>query len=720
MKSFTLSIAEGFREKQYNCIYSKEASISSIEDFKNAVQFDHLPPALKNNYRDDTNFIQADCVIVDFDNTHSDNPEKWITPEKLAERLPNVAFAYSYSRNHMKEKEGRTPRPKWHAVFPLSEVIKDIDIFRQLQSDICKLITEADTGAKGATHFFYGVENPECGYHEGNLCLDEYLAAHAENIFTDSTGNNDKAKTDKAGKGEVIRELPSFKDKHMGEDSPYYGYFAFIANPQMLINEGGRHKFLRSVAVGALCNEDLASARQTYEKACSQCRPPHDKKDIARIWSDAKQYAEKQKAASTDNSKGRQKKYHLSQANIEKCLAYYNITIKFNVITKRSEISDLPAQAKGIPSAYATLSPYERAKQNEELLRLFLTPILKEYYTFSEGYLADSLRAITKLNCYNPVLDMLTATQWDGKNRLDTLCTALGIFSADDNNDTCSDEAIYYATFVRKWLHQSIAMALNDEGKRLPAFSLVLQGPQGAGKTNFFRRLAIRPEWFREGAFIDMRNKDTIIQATSAWICELGELDATLKREQSDLKSFLTTPMDRYRLPYGRTFDDIERRTSFCATVNPEQVHRDDTGSRRFVYVHINDIDKHFIFEVMTPEWVAQLWRQVYDLYYLRAPEGYYLDAEELAFLERHNAAFRDMLPAETELRDGVDWEDTGTLDWRKASDVMRMLKLERYGAKKVSKALQAIIKEYPHCKYSNTRDRSLFLMPKPQDLTKD
>ena len=92
-------------------------------------------------------------------------------------------------------------------------------------------------------------------------------------------------------------------------------------------------------------------------------------------------------------------------------------------------------------------------------------------------------------------------------------------------------------------------MALNDDGSLGNEFVLVLQGKQGIGKTSFFRKLAVYPEWFREGANIDMQNKDSIMEATNVLIAELGELEATINRQQPSLKAFLTRTFDTFRAP---------------------------------------------------------------------------------------------------------------------------------------------------------------------------
>ena len=55
----------------------------------------------------------------DCDNDHSDNPEEWITPNRVKEAFPNVAFAIHYSRSNNKSKNGKPARPKFHVLFPI-------------------------------------------------------------------------------------------------------------------------------------------------------------------------------------------------------------------------------------------------------------------------------------------------------------------------------------------------------------------------------------------------------------------------------------------------------------------------------------------------------------------------------------------------------------------------------------------------------------------------
>lgn len=244
------------------------------------------------------------------------------------------------------------------------------------------------------------------------------------------------------------------------------------------------------------------------------------------------------------------------------------------------------------------------------------------------------------------MLDMLRDTEWDGENRLPILLNVLNI-----------DGGSFYALLVRKWLIQCVALVHNTVPGYLEAAEgvLTLQGDQGIGKTMLFRKLAVKPEWFAEGITLDMKNKDSIIQATGVWIAELGELESTLKKEQASLKSFITQKVDSIRAPYASEKVDRPRHTSFGATVNPIQFLKDDTGDRRFWVVPVESIDLDKLLK-LEPEWFAQLWAEVY-IWWMRNPQGFRLSYLEREHLNELNQQFREMLPGEMELREAFDYD---------------------------------------------------------------
>lgn len=88
----------------------------------------------KDGYRKASNYIQADCILADIDNLHSENESEWITIEDVKKTLPDVVFYYYPSRNHMKSKNGKLPRPKYHLIFP-THILETASEYSELEKN---------------------------------------------------------------------------------------------------------------------------------------------------------------------------------------------------------------------------------------------------------------------------------------------------------------------------------------------------------------------------------------------------------------------------------------------------------------------------------------------------------------------------------------------------------------------------------------------------------
>lgn len=304
---------------------------------------------------------------------------------------------------------------------------------------------------------------------------------------------------------------------------------------------------------------------------------------------------------------------------------------------------------------------------------------------------------------YNPVEEYLCNLAWDGKNRLPCLYDILNI-----------GQHTTYQTYVKKWLWQCVALAMNDETAPVGAEGvLVLLGAQGAGKTSFFRKLCPNPRWFAEGCSLDTTDKDSMIRALGSWICELGELDATTKKEQPALKAFLTAAEDRIRLPYDISPTRTPRRTSFCGTVNDETFLRDSTGSRRYWTIPVETIDKRAVFSLTHAD-VDQIWAQMFEAWKVN-PNGFRLTDTELAQLQTSNEQFTAPLPYETELRELFDLSmPVDSWEWWSAGELNKfgLLLFGRGDAVKVGKALAKCARQFRAGGYIDRERRTVHGVP--------
>ena len=70
---------------QDNCTYPHRHEIVDVASLAKAVRRDHVCAKYKNCYRGKDNFIVSNCVVMDVDNDHTEDPAGWITPEALVE-----------------------------------------------------------------------------------------------------------------------------------------------------------------------------------------------------------------------------------------------------------------------------------------------------------------------------------------------------------------------------------------------------------------------------------------------------------------------------------------------------------------------------------------------------------------------------------------------------------------------------------------------------------
>ena len=87
-----------------NCSYPNKCEITDTASLANAVAHDYVCAEYKGSYRSNDNFLNSDCLPMECDNDHSDDPRDWKTPADVASAFPGVSFAVHYSRNHMKVK----------------------------------------------------------------------------------------------------------------------------------------------------------------------------------------------------------------------------------------------------------------------------------------------------------------------------------------------------------------------------------------------------------------------------------------------------------------------------------------------------------------------------------------------------------------------------------------------------------------------------------------
>lgn len=84
---FTLYSAD-FINAPSNCSYPHKFEVTDSANFADAVSRDYVCAEYMNNYRNGDNFLGSDCLPVDCDNDHSENPANWVTPADVQAAFP--------------------------------------------------------------------------------------------------------------------------------------------------------------------------------------------------------------------------------------------------------------------------------------------------------------------------------------------------------------------------------------------------------------------------------------------------------------------------------------------------------------------------------------------------------------------------------------------------------------------------------------------------------
>lgn len=255
------------------------------------------------------------------------------------------------------------------------------------------------------------------------------------------------------------------------------------------------------------------------------------------------------------------------------------------------------------------------------------------YGIWSPAKFKDALLAVVSSDrIYHPIKEYFSALAWDGTKRVDTLL--IDYFGAEDTP--------YTRAVIRKTLVAAVARIF-EPGIKFDSI-LVLNGPQGMGKSTFFSLLGMK--WFSDSLSIsDMRDKTAAEKLLGNWILEISEMNGIRKMEVEVVKSFVTRQDDKFRQAYGVNVESHPRKCIIVGSTNSEGGFlRDVTGNRRFWPVHCPGTGKYHPWELKE---VDQVWAEAIQLY---------RDGEEL-FLKGSEAeeAYRMQQDAmESDDREGI------------------------------------------------------------------
>ena len=223
-----------------NAYYPVKADVNTLDDFKKVISYDHVCAEYVGNHRKKDKFRFSNVCPMDCDNTHSDNPADWYTREKLLEIFKDINVLISYSRNHMKPKQGKAERPRLHVYFPIHGM-SDGRRYAKLKEELQKQYPFFDKEALGESRFMYYTDSDDAVWHNGGKNIDQVI---------------------------------DFEDVDID-----------------IIPEGSRNTRMHKIACNILVRYgDSPETYQRFREEASQCEPPLPDSELGTIWRSAARF----------------------------------------------------------------------------------------------------------------------------------------------------------------------------------------------------------------------------------------------------------------------------------------------------------------------------------------------------------------------------------------------------------------------------------------------
>ena len=229
------------------------------------------------------------------------------------------------------------------------------------------------------------------------------------------------------------------------------------------------------------------------------------------------------------------------------------------------------------------------------------------YGLTSEKKMTAALSIVANENCYHPIQDVLNGLVWDGTPRIRScLHHFLG-----------ADESDYVEEMLKHFLLGAIRRVFRPGSKYEEMLCLV--GGQGAGKSSFFRLLAIRDEWFSD----DLKKLDddrVYLKLQGHWIIEMSEMLATSSAKSiEEIRSFISRQKETYRTPYEAQPKDRLRQCVFGGSSNTlDFLPLDRAGNRRFlpIMIYPENAEVHILEdEDASRAYLLQVWAEAMSIY---------------------------------------------------------------------------------------------------------
>ena len=272
--------------------------------------------------------------------------------------------------------------------------------------------------------------------------------------------------------------------------------------------------------------------------------------------------------------------------------------LQHNEVLGRTELNGRPMDDKFFNSIFIKLQRLDNKVQQKSLGIVLESDYMPSFNPLKDFYNKHHNDPVD-YNCGNI------------KKLADSLISKAGQYVDEDGIDQF--DSTIKLEMVMKWM----CGIPNTIYKEHSPLMLVLTGPVGCGKTEFFRQLFPKPfsTYYNESKLDD--KKDSEIALCEALIIMDDECSGKSMRESNLLKVLTSKQYFHVRRPYDRYAKTLRRLAILAATSNNDAVISDMTGdNRRILPIKIEQVDfdlYNSIDKVKLAMEVYHLWQSGYD-----------------------------------------------------------------------------------------------------------
>ena len=214
----------------------------------------------------------------------------------------------------------------------------------------------------------------------------------------------------------------------------------------------------------------------------------------------------------------------------------------------------------------------------------------------------DKVVEIAKRNRFDALNGYLSEAipQWDGVPRVSSF---FSVYCDAEMTEWTANVALYM--FTALWARAS---CIDPDGIKAD-ITPVLVGKQGTGKSTLARILALSDKWCGDLDF-SLSGPDRARAIRRKVVVEIPELGGMRKREQNEVKAYMTQKTDEWTPKFVEHARVAPRRCIFLMTTNDYEFLTDTTGNRRWAPVDVGQIDRDAVRRD-----VLQLWAEGRELY---------------------------------------------------------------------------------------------------------